>query len=191
MTESQLFQIRKKQIFDSLSEMFKRGLDAIAPTILVAGCFVVAYLLFIKNRNDSHRKKVGTILLLFYTVFLMEMTIFLRTRVSYYRVKIIPFMTSGGTHLLLLYAFANMVIFMPIGIAFKMIRSETKSYRKVIHFSAIISGVIEVAQFLLKCGVCQTEDFLMNILGAIIGWWFCGRILLKKENDSDKNIDKR
>ncbi|MCR5703803.1 MAG: VanZ family protein [Eubacterium sp.] len=188
MTETQLFQARKKQMLDSINWMISKGADAIVPAICIGGFLAILY--FIQMRKRKSRIQIaGTAIILMYTVFLMDMTIFSRTSAKTSQFRFVPFMTPGGTHLLLLYALANMIVFVPIGIALKMIRPEIKSYRKVVRFSAIISGVIEVTQFILKCGVCQTEDFLMNILGAIIGWWFCGRILLKKENDEDKNIE--
>lgn len=181
MTETQLFQARKKQMLDSINWMIGKGADAIVPAICIGGFLVIIYFILMRKKKNSCIQTTGTVILLMYIVFLTDMTIFSREPGKYSQFRFVPFMTPGGTHLLLLYALANMIVFVPIGIALKMIRPEIKSYRKVVRFSAIISGVIEVTQFLLKCGVCQTEDFLMNVLGAIIGWWLCGKILSKRK----------
>ena len=34
-----------------------------------------------------------------------------------------------------------------------------------------VEQFIELTQLLLQCGVCQTEDLIMNTVGAGVGYW--------------------
>ncbi len=188
MTDYQLYQIRMNQIIDSILGMLESGRDAIGPTILLSAVPLLIYFVLIKKKMIRSRKMKEVVFLIVYTVFLMELTIFSRMRVGYFRINIIPFTKPGGAHLLILYSFVNMVFFIPIGIVYKMIRSEDGAYSDVIIFGGIVSSGVEIAQLIMKCGEFQTEDILMNVLGTIFGWWFYEKVLSKKVSDKTGEI---
>ena len=138
-----------------------------------------------KKKGIMIKKKEATAILAGYILFLLCITVFFRTKGNGYLLDLVPFNTPGGNHLIFLYALSNSVVFIPIGILLTNVLPGER--RSVIIFLAIIlSGGIEVLQFVLQCGDCQTEDVLMNVLGVFVG--FEGERFIKKEWEKRKHV---
>ena len=67
----------------------------------------------------------------------------------------------------------NVVLFVPIGIAMSFINSKFVTCKThfiiVLFISMVLSSLIELFQFLYNIGLCQTDDTICNVLGALLG----------------------
>ena len=64
----------------------------------------------------------------------------------------------------------NIAVFVPLGIFLNMLDYR---FLKAFIVSAFIIFCIELSQFVFCLGVADVDDFLLNILGTIIGYAFC------------------
>ena len=74
----------------------------------------------------------------------------------------------------------NAVIFLPLGILLPMIWKKMNSLKWILLTGFLGSLFIETSQFVLQCGVVQTEDLIMNTAGAGIGYWIYKRWNVKE-----------
>lgn len=65
----------------------------------------------------------------------------------------------------------NIAFFVPIGFLYCLIDTKKVNYRKwpIIAFSAALSILIEVAQFIFKLGWVETDDVIHNVIGCCLG----------------------
>lgn len=62
----------------------------------------------------------------------------------------------------------NIVVFTPLGIILKT-KYEGLSLRKIVYITIAISVSFEIIQFLLKIGVSDIDDVILNSLGGLLG----------------------
>ncbi|QNU65697.1 VanZ family protein [Ruminiclostridium herbifermentans] len=95
---------------------------------------------------------------------------------------IIEYSTSGynvkaiTTNLL-----GNIAAFMPMGFLLPIVFSKLNRMRKVIYVSFISALLIELMQYILRVGASDIDDVILNILGAVLGYWImrCVRQIYK------------
>ena len=75
----------------------------------------------------------------------------------------------NGDMLLLKDALLNIAIFIPIGFCTSVFLRYPK-WQKTLLLSASLSCTIELSQFILSKGCCDTNDVMNNIIGGMIGW---------------------
>lgn len=75
----------------------------------------------------------------------------------------------NGDMLLLKDALLNIAIFIPIGFCTSVFLRYSK-WLKTLLLSASLSCTIELSQFLLSKGCCDTNDVMNNIIGGMIGY---------------------
>jgi glycopeptide antibiotics resistance protein len=65
----------------------------------------------------------------------------------------------------------NMLLFIPFGMTFPFALSNRFINRVAITIvsAAVMSILIEFAQFCFRLGLCETDDVIMNTLGAVLG----------------------
>ena len=65
----------------------------------------------------------------------------------------------------------NIAFFIPIGFLYCLIDTKKINYKKwpIIAFSAALSFLIEIAQFIFKIGWVETDDIIHNTLGCCLG----------------------
>lgn len=66
-------------------------------------------------------------------------------------------------------ALLNIAIFIPIGFCTSVFLRYSK-WLKTLLLSASLSCTIELSQFILSKGCCDTNDVMNNIIGGMIGW---------------------
>lgn len=62
----------------------------------------------------------------------------------------------------------NMVMFVPFGIIYCYYQKHFRVY-KAVRMSCLTTFFIESAQFILKTGVVDIDDFIVNTLGSLMG----------------------
>ena len=76
----------------------------------------------------------------------------------------------NGDMLLLKDALLNMAIFIPIGFCSSVFLRYPK-WLKILLLSISLSCTIELSQFLLSRGYCDTNDVMNNSIGGLIGYY--------------------
>ena len=96
--------------------------------------------------------------------------------------NLIPFKTIGGyikaifdgsmnLNIPLENLFGNLFMFLPLGIYLPFFLSRIDSLKKFICSILPVFLVIEIAQFLTKRGAFDIDDLLLNMAGAIVGYF--------------------
>lgn len=75
--------------------------------------------------------------------------------------------------------FGNVIMFIPLGGLLPRVFPRLDDLKKVLLASAVIMTLVELAQLFTLLGSCDTDDLLLNVLGAAMGFGL-HRILLKK-----------
>ena len=66
--------------------------------------------------------------------------------------------------------FGNIAAFLPIGVFSPAIwKKQRRLGSFLLTASAVITGV-ETIQFIAMCGACDIDDFILNIIGAVMGF---------------------
>jgi glycopeptide antibiotics resistance protein len=156
----------------NIFQMFK--VFVLALPLSVTGMIVTIVLIKQHQKRTgiiSNRKKRNAIVLLVpYVIMMLQVAILLRPFGSIKVIDLIPFNMYGGTRYIVLYAVANAVIFFPVGILLPVIWEKMNSLKMILLAGFLFSLFIELSQLAFQCGMCQTEDLLMNTLGAGVGY---------------------
>ena len=143
---------------------------------------------FDKEIDKNKLKKITySILLIFYIIMILNMTIFDRHMHTfvwqgwdyYYKyggINIIPFRTilmyfidikQYWPRLFIINIFGNILVFMPI--QYFMIKVFGKlSFKKYLLIDIIMISLIEILQFVTSCGSLDIDDLILNVLGMSI-----------------------
>lgn len=76
----------------------------------------------------------------------------------------------------------NLVLFLPWGIMLPLLGKRFKSAKPFFLLTACVIIAVELLQLVFKVGICDVEDFILNMLGAAIGY-IITRILTQKTTD--------
>lgn len=172
MTRDQILRAQVYQVVSIGIGMLRRALKTL-PVAIIVTAIVYALVCIVENKNRKEIKHKKAILLLsMYTMIMLQLVIIARPiGTNYHPIDWIPFDTQGGWYLVALYAFANAIVFLPVGILVPTIWKRFRDYKSILVIGVASSMVIEITQYILHCGVCQTEDLIMNTLGAVVGYW--------------------
>ena len=66
--------------------------------------------------------------------------------------------------------FGNLALFFPWGVLLPMLDRRFKDAKCFFILTACVIIAVELLQLVFKVGVCDIEDFILNILGAAAGW---------------------
>lgn len=64
----------------------------------------------------------------------------------------------------------NVIAFMPYGFLLSLLNRAYRKFYLIVILSILFSLIIETAQLLLKVGVFDIDDILMNSLGGVLGY---------------------
>lgn len=167
MTKNQLYKLIISKLIENAAAMIENFLLAI-PIGIVAG-IIVWWIL--KKKCIIKKRQKAIILFSSYIAIVLQISIFFREFGSVKEIDLIPFNMPGGVRYIILYTLANAVVFIPIGILLPMIWQKMNNVKLIFIAGFTGSLFIEIAQLIFQCGVCQTEDLIMNTVGAGIGYW--------------------
>lgn len=80
--------------------------------------------------------------------------------------------------------FANLLIFIPVGIYINILESDKKIYKKILPIF-LLTLFYEVSQYIFHIGASDITDIIMNTLGGLIGLCFV-RFLYMVFNNRNK-----
>lgn len=72
----------------------------------------------------------------------------------------------------------NLVLFLPWGIMLPLLGKRFKSAKPFFLLTACVIIAVELLQLVFKVGICDVEDFILNMLGAAAGW-----LIISKKTD--------
>lgn len=173
MAKSQMYKIIIDRFMLNILQMFRSF--AIAVPLGVLGAIITFFIVkkYQKRTGKKFEKKKqnAIILLASYITIMVQMAILFRPWGTIHEIDWIPFDMYGGVRYIILYAAANAVVFLPIGILLPMIWTKMNRWRTVLLAGFLGSLFIELSQLFLQCGVVQTEDLIMNTVGTGLGYW--------------------
>ena len=172
----------KKFIMECLK--WKAFIALISPEVVV--------ILKFYNNNIKKIKVISAVLSVVYLLLLAYLTLvskYYGRELEHSSINIIPlrtiieFLTSGynlktiTTNLL-----GNIAAFMPMGFLLPIVFNKLNRLRKVIYISFIASLMIEIMQYILSVGASDIDDVILNVLGAVLGYWImrCVRLFILK-----------
>lgn len=74
--------------------------------------------------------------------------------------------------------FGNLALFFPGGVLLPMLDKRLKNAKSFFLLTACVIIAVELLQLVFKVGICDVEDFILNILGAAAGW-----LIIRKKTD--------
>ena len=195
MTSGQLFKAHLNQIWENSGSLFGKLIIAIpVGVVVVLVMWVAMKIIQTKCSPDSKAfrtitERKGWILGLgFYIAILIQMGVISRTPGSVSEMVWIPFQTSGGDYLVVLYSLANLVIFIPFGILVPKVFRRVDSVWAMALVTLMTSVVIEIVQFILSCGYSEVEDVIMNMTGGVIGYLII-KFIEKRKNEKRERVE--
>ena len=171
MTREQLFKAHLDQILNNAWQMIKSFLISLPIGVLVGIVSWVILTVVEKKHEIIKERKWVAVGLIAYLSIVLQMGLFSRPFGSIRGIKWIPFITPGGGQLIILYALANLILFIPVGcLVTKAFRKSVDSVWKLALISLAISLAIEIIQYIFACGTSEVEDVIMNVIGGIVGY---------------------
>ncbi len=173
MQKADFYRLLLERLIENVQTMFELLLFALPLGIIVGA---ITFLLMRRKEKKAGKQycrgeKTVTVLFVTYIFILAQLTIFFRPFGKIAEIEIIPFRRLGGLRYIVLYSLSNIIAFVPMGIFLPQIGWKKKTLLDVLVMGFFCSVLIEAFQLILQCGVCQTEDLIMNTLGAGIGYW--------------------
>lgn len=86
--------------------------------------------------------------------------------------NILPYLSEIKSDYAFLNILGNIICFIPLGFLIPITFRTLRSFWKVTLFSFVIIFIIESLQFLLLLGYFDVDDIILDMLSAIVGYFF-------------------
>lgn len=86
-------------------------------------------------------------------------------------VQLFPFATFHWNCDAMKYVIENILLFIPMGVFIRILWYKRVTFKFLICIAIVSSIFIELLQYATRRGRMETDDVIMNTLGALIGWW--------------------
>lgn len=149
---------------ETIGQLIRQIMKTIPLGILIG--MVVLMIMKLLNKKN----KLAVVILAMYLSMIIQGTILFRPIGQINEIVLKPFPIVGGARYMMLYAIANALAFMPLGILLPMVWNMAKNVKVCVLTGFLLSLFIETMQLILCCGVVQTEDLIMNTMGTYIGY---------------------
>ena len=106
-----------------------------------------------------------------------------------YRLRLRPFRTIWGLLRMLWYnrrlsclwtviynIGGNIIMFIPLGFFLRSLLPRCQSFWRCMGTVALIMTTVELVQLFTLRGFCETDDMLLNVTGAAVGWLAAKRL---------------
>ena len=128
------------------------------------------------RRNKKTYQIIALTAFFIYLAMVIYSTVLNRnTDAASFGVRLIPFrsyqLIANGNKDKIREVIMNIAFFIPIGFLYCLIDTKKINYKKwpIIAFSAALSFLIEIAQFIFKLGWVEVDDIIHNTLGCCVG----------------------
>lgn len=89
---------------------------------------------------------------------------------SFYVFITTPFKSSIVIKQFVINLVGNLLLFLPWGLLLPIIINKCRGFKRFFIFTSLVIVVIELLQLFLMLGSCDIEDYLMNMIGALVGF---------------------
>lgn len=154
---------------------------------LPAGC-AIALPILIGHMIWSHMHKQKVVysrlaieyIFFVYIIAALSIAFWSRESGSRDKLALIPLATWGTTASAHAYVVENVIMFLPFGILLPIIWKKAKSFRWCMVTAFAVSLLLELMQVVTMRGYGQTDDVIMNGLGAAIGYgiFYCTKKII-------------
>lgn len=100
---------------------------------------------------------------------------------SFYVYFTTPYISYRVTVPFLIGTVGNILLLIPWGIMLPALSVKMRKPKEFFVLTVLTVVCVEIAQLLLRVGVCDIEDLLLNTLGAAIGFWLSPCILKRTD----------
>lgn len=130
------------------------------------------------------------VLVVGYIVFILSKTIIGRPETEEYTYDLLPFwsylaLIRGEGVNLWMCIYLNVLFFIPLGILLWFALKDRRWWKALL-FSIVLSLCVEIAQLVLKRGLCEFDDVFHNVLGCMLGYWSVNLIARIVEKNSGR-----
>ena len=149
-----------------------------------------------KKKTALQIRRVGAFLFILYIIALVYFLFFAEEygrapSIGEYRYNLVPFKEvqrffkyreTLGTFAVITNLVGNIVGFIPFGLILPIINRRIRNLILIGTLSFELSLVVEVTQLVLKVGIFDVDDLLLNTLGGIIGYtifYVCNKLRRK------------
>ena len=139
--------------------------------VLLVGAWTAAAIFFRKKKWDKAWKTLNRVVLAVVVLFILYWTIGKRNPAEN-GVSLIPFISfieAQKQPERYRSVVASILLFIPVGISFPFTTTRSHPVRRTILFAAVLSVFIELMQWKWGLGLAETDDVIMNTLGAGFG----------------------
>lgn len=140
----------------------------IGAVLTIIYCVIVFGIMNINKKQKSCIHALSVFFLLTYVIIILEIAIFSREPGSRNGICMRLFGTWGDNEQMQAYVIENILLFIPFGFLFPLAFNRLRR-RYTILTALVMSVFIEVVQLIAKCGFCQLDDVVMNVLGSGVG----------------------
>lgn len=140
--------------------------------LLLVLCLVSIWIFSIKGVIRIKLRRLLGVMYVEYLVLLLCSTIFFRDQATcYLGVKFIPLWNYEYFSMdVLMEWLVNILMFVPVGFCSGVFLRHPVA-TKICLLSMALSCSIELSQYLLERGFCETNDVLNNTFGGMLGYW--------------------
>lgn len=160
-----------KTLYNEFPQVFINRI--IISVLMIAVLFAVTLLLYKRKKIDKIQRNTS-ILLSLYVVVLLYLTVIGRYSHPEYEYKIYVFLTyrrflenidAQSVRQLII----NIGMLVPVGFLLPVVLPCKRKYTLTLLISFLLIILIEVMQFVMKCGTFEIDDIVNNMIGAIVG----------------------
>jgi len=136
-------------------------------------------------------KKANSVLFIAYLAIILYLTLINRNQYSYHRINYrlftnLEFVASHSFKTFLYYFAGNILIFVPMGFFSKNLFKQ--SFMQTLILVLLVSFFIETSQYILKVGIFELDDLVLNTLGGFLGYliaWIVNKFRIKHKKEDN------
>ena len=154
--------------YDHISKDISQWLCVV---LLLVLCVMAIVIFSRKGVIRIQLRRLLRVMFVEYLVLLFCSTVVFREDASNTYVQLMPFKWCfTGDMRLFIDALLNVAIFIPIGFCSSVFLRFPK-WLKILLLSVSLSCTIEISQYILSRGCCDTNDVMNNAIGGLMGYW--------------------
>lgn len=139
-----------------------KGKRHILIIVFVLYCMALAYLTLLKG--------IGATFDMSYAEYLKASSNFIPF-FSFYVFLTTPYKSAVVVKYFITGLIGNLLLFLPWGLLLPSIVEKLRSFKRFFIFTTLVIIAIEFLQLFLMLGSCDVEDYLLNIIGAVAGFF--------------------
>ena len=141
--------------------------------LLTVLCVMAVWTFSRRKQIHTKLRKLLGVVYVEYLILLICATVIFRDSTCALGVEFVPFWNYTNSYFtedVLLETLLNIVMFIPVGFC-SAVFLKRPVMLKIFLLSMTLSCTIEITQYLLERGFCETNDVMNNTAGGMLGYW--------------------